>query len=436
MMKVIHGWGRYPCVEATIELPRTLAHCQDLLQSTSHPLIPRGLGRSYGDSTLANTVVDTTAFNYLIAFDEQQGTISCGAGISLDALLQFIVPRGWFLPVTPGTRYVTVGGAIASDVHGKNHHHAGSFSQYILSMELLLGNGELLTISSQQYTDLFRATCGGMGLTGIILSVQLQLMRVSSSNVVQRTIACSCLENLVEHIEMSKDSPYSVAWIDCLAKGAKLGRGILTLGEHAEDGLFHVPSSRALSIPMVMPNYLLHPLSIRLFNQYYYHKARGARCQKKMAYQPFFYPLDSLQDWNRLYGRQGFLQYQFILPKAAGIEGLKSILSTIASSGKGSFLAVLKLLGKANANFLSFPQEGYTLALDFKYSPAVLTLLSELDKMVIAYKGRIYLTKDARMDAEVFQQCYPNWQAFEEVRRRYHATGIFGSYQSKRLGLS
>lgn len=235
---------------------------------------------------------------------------------------------------------------------------------------------------------------------------------------------------------MSKDSQYSVAWIDCLAKGAKLGRGILTLGEHAEDGLLHVSSSRAHSIPMVMPNYLLHPLSIRLFNQYYYHKASGTRCQKKKAYQPFFYPLDGLQHWNRLYGRQGFLQYQFVLPKAAGIEGLKSILSTIVSSGKGSFLAVLKLLGQANTNFLSFPQEGYTLALDFKFSPAVLTLLSELDKMVIAYKGRIYLTKDARMDAEVFQQGYPNWQAFEEVRRRYHASGIFGSYQSQRLGLS
>lgn len=435
-MTRIHGWGRYPCADVRLALPRTLSHCQDLLQNCHHPLIPRGLGRSYGDSALAHTVVDTTAFNYLLDFDAQQGIITCGSGISLDALLQFIVPQGWFLPVTPGTRYVTVGGAIASDVHGKNHHHVGSFSQQVLSIEMLLGNGELLTISQQQHADLFRATCGGMGLTGIILSAHIQLLRISSSNIIQTTIPCSCLEDLVEQIDLSKNSHYSVAWIDCLAKGRQLGRGILTLGEHAEDEVLQVPSARAYTVPTVMPDSLLQPLSIRLFNHYYYYKASLTKRKKTISYQSFFYPLDSLAHWNRLYGRQGFLQYQFVLPKTAGIEGLKAILAKIVDSGKGSFLAVLKLLGKANANFLSFPQEGYTLALDFKYSLAVLALLSELDKMVIAYHGRIYLTKDARMGSEIFQRCYPEWQIFEEIRRDYHAAGVFGSYQSQRLGLS
>lgn len=435
-MKRIHGWGIYPCVNSNIILPRTLSHCQELLQNLHHPFIPRGSGRSYGDSALAHTIVDMTAFDYLLDFDPQQGIITCGAGILLDTLLRFIVPLGWFLPVTPGTRYVTMGGAVASDVHGKNHHHVGSFSQYILSMDILLGNGEVITISAHQYSDLFQATCGGMGLTGIILSIRLQLIRISSSNILQKIIACSCLEDLVEHFELFKDSPYSVAWIDCMAKGSALGRGILTLGEHAKDGFLHISPSRAYTIPACMPASFLQPALIRLFNQFYYYKLAHTGHKKTTNLQSFFYPLDTLQHWNRLYGRDGFLQYQFVLPKTAGLEGLKAILTKIASSGMGSFLAVLKLLGQSNLNYLSFPQEGYTLALDFKYSSKVLALLSELDQMVLAYNGRIYLTKDARMSAAVFQQCYPNWQLFEYVRHRYHAAGIFGSYQSQRLGLS
>ncbi len=429
-----HGWGRYPGIDAEIFLPQTITQCIQAIQSTP-TLIARGLGRSYGDSSLAPRLLECTQLDHFLDFDESTGSLTCEAGVSLDVILRTFVPRGWFLPVTPGTRYVTVGGAIASDVHGKNHHVEGSFSDHVTSIRLLLGNGETVAISHTDMPELFRATCGGMGLTGIILSATFRMKRIASSQIVETTIKAPDLETALIAFEDNAQATYSVAWIDCLARGKRLGRSLLMLGEHAERGPLMVQAKRQRPVPVDMPAQLLNHATISLFNSLYYGKARSQRRTRTIPFEPFFYPLDALADWNRLYGKPGFVQYQCVLPKAAGMSGLRTLLEHIAASGKGSFLAVLKMFGKGNANYLSFPMEGYTLALDFKAEPAVFSLLDELDAMVLDHGGRIYLTKDARMSETTFKKAYPEWTTFEEIRARYHAHEHFASLQSRRLGL-
>jgi decaprenylphospho-beta-D-ribofuranose 2-oxidase len=430
----IHGWGRYPRCEAEVSYPLSATQCAEQLTHTDH-LIARGLGRSYGDSSLAENVMVTRYLDRFLAFDDRTGLLTCASGVSLDDILRTFVPRGWFLPVTPGTRFVTVGGAIASDVHGKNHHVEGSFSDHVTGLELLLGNGDVVEISHTTEPDLFHATCGGMGLTGVILSATLRLKRIRSSEIIETTIKAPDLDVVLTAFEENARTTYSVAWIDCLARGKHLGRSLLMLGEHADDGPLNVQTRNLLPAPFDMPSILLNHATVKTFNALYYGKVKHARHARRIPFEPFFYPLDALSDWNRLYGKPGFVQYQFVLPMASGTMGLRKILEHIAASGRGSFLAVLKVFGKGNDNLLSFPAEGYSLALDFKAEPAVFELLNELDKLVLNYGGRLYLTKDARMSETTFKSCYPRWQAFEEIRDRYHAIGKFASKQSRRLGL-
>lgn len=431
---LIHGWGRYPSVEAEASFPKDLFEFRQSLRSSS-VLISRGLGRSYGDSSLASKIIDTRFYNRFISFDELSGKISCDAGVSFAEILENFVPKGWFLPVTPGTKYVTVGGAIASDVHGKNHHLEGTFSQHVDEIKILLGNGELVTASHSENPDLFFATCGGMGLTGIIVNATFRLKPILSNQILETTIKASSLDDVLEAFEENKSSTYSVAWIDCLAKGKDLGRSLLMVGEHGLSGELLTPKERNLSVPFDMPNILLSRPTIQGFNSLYYNRIQKQKQTRTIHYDPFFYPLDRLENWNRLYGKSGFIQYQFVLPKDSGGAGLKKIMERIAASGRGSFLAVLKVFGRGNKNILSFPIEGYTLALDFKAEPENFTLLDELDKLVLDYGGRHYLTKDARMSESTFKASYINWAEFEEVRARYHATGKFASEQSRRLGL-
>lgn len=427
----IHGWGRYPSIDAHISLPLDSRQCVDTISKSTN-LISRGLGRSYGDSSLAMQVLDTHYLDHFLTFDISTGLLTCAAGVSLDTVLRTFVPRGWFLPVTPGTRFVTIGGAIASDVHGKNHHGAGSFSDHVTSMDLLLGNGEHITISPSEHAELFNATCGGMGLTGIILSATVRLKPIRSSSIVETTIKAPDLDTVLTAFTENANTTYSVAWIDCLARGKHLGRSLLMLGEHAEHGQLTVQEKKPLPVPIEMPACLLNSLSVKAFNTLYYGKALRTRRTRLIPFEPFFYPLDALSNWNRLYGKSGFVQYQFALPTVAG---LSKILERIATSGKASFLAVLKAFGKGNGRYLSFPIEGYTLALDFKAEPAAFHLLDELDKMVLDHGGRLNLCKDARMSAITFRTGYPAWEAFEEIRARYHAIGKFASLQSRRLGL-
>ena len=436
-MNLLEGWGRYPKLEAQVLLPLTIGQCAPRLRDAAAggPLIARGLGRAYGDSALAAQVMATRQLDHFQSFDPATGLVRCAAGLPLDTLLRTFVPQGWFPPVTPGTRFVTVGGAVASDVHGKNHHLDGTFSGHVRELEILLGNGERVVASPSENAELFHATCGGMGLTGVILAATVQLKAVRSSDVIETTIKTPNLETTLEAFELHRDSTYSVAWIDCLARGASLGRSLLMLGEHAPDGALAVRTGGALPVPADFPAGLLNRASIQAFNALYYNRMWRRRATRRIPFEPFFYPLDALKGWNRLYGKAGFVQYQFVLPKQAGVAALREVLAAIAGSGRGSFLAVLKTFGPANANYLSFPIEGYTLALDFKVDPAVFALLDLLDRIVLRHGGRLYLAKDARMSADTFKRSYPRWQEFEQVRARWHAHGHFASLQSRRLGL-
>jgi FAD/FMN-containing dehydrogenase len=299
----------------------------------------------------------------------------------------------------------------------------------------MLGTGEVIKVARDSYPDLFRATCGGMGLTGVILSASIQLKPIQSSRIIRRTIKASCLEEVCEKFEEHATSTYSVSWIDCFAKGKQLGRSLLILGEHAQDCVLGLMKQKSLNIPIDVPKSLLNHYSIKAFNAIYYHRVFSKIKTEIIPFESYFYPLDAIGNWNRLYGKEGFIQYQFVIPKASGVKGIKRMLEMIVTSQKGSFLAVLKVFGRSNKNYLSFPIEGYTLALDFKISDETIQLIRRLDSMVEEMGGRIYLTKDALMSDITFKSTYPKWELFEETRAKYGAIGRFASIQSIRLGL-
>ena len=430
----ISGWGNYPKHEAKMLTPSSRAKVQaEIIQEGT--LIARGMGRSYGDSANAMNVLQTAYINHFIEFDKVTGKLTAEAGITLREILEVIVPRGWFLPVTPGTSYVTLGGAIASDVHGKNHHIAGTFGQHVKSLSMLLGTGEVVTTSPLHHSDLFHATCGGMGLTGIIMSATIQLLPIKSSLISQKTIKADCVEAACEAFESNSDATYSVAWIDCLSKGKSLGRSVIMLGEHAEHGGLEIDTRQKVFLPFSTPSSLLNSLTMKAFNTAYWNKSKQ-NVSQTVALMPYFYPLDAIGNWNRLYGKKGFVQFQCVLPNIDGVANMRKLLTEISNSGEGSFLAVLKQFGVRNENLLSFPTEGYTLALDFKASETTIQAVKRYEDMVVDMGGRLYLTKDALMQESTFKATYPNWEKFEAVRVQYGAVGKFCSAQSKRLGLA
>lgn len=429
----VSGWGRYLWADAKISLPRSPTDC--LKEGANFPVIPRGAGRSYGDSANQSSIIQSTHLNHFLEFDAHTGVLICQAGLSIREILNLVVPKGWFFPVTPGTSYVTLGGAIASDVHGKNHHLEGAFSECVQSFRIAIGSGEILEASLTLNDDLFKATCGGMGLTGIILDATIQLRRINSNRIVQTTIIAKNLDAVCDEFERNEGSTYSVAWIDCLAKGKSFGRSVLMLGEHEDQGPLDFDLKKPANGPAYLASKCLNKFSIQAFNALYYQKAKIQGQKKICTLGSFFYPLDAIANWNQFYGNTGFFQYQFVIPKNVGRDGLRKLLNLIVESGKGSFLAVLKCFGKGNANYLSFPIEGYTLALDFKVTPGAIKLIHRLDELVVNMGGRVYLTKDALMLESVFKASYSGWQTFEEVRSKYGAFGKFSSHQSKRLGL-
>ena len=432
----ITGWGKHPVIESEQIVPRTSSGLKASLGAKSDFTgVARGMGRSYGDSSLAAQTISTLSLNQILDFNASTGLVDCAAGVTLADILEVFVPRGWFLPVTPGTKFVSVGGAIASDVHGKNHHIEGSFSDHVDRLSLMLGDGTVVNCSRETHPELFHATCGGMGLTGVIIDAGFRMKPIRSAYIQERTLKTAHLEELLELFVEHKDAPYSVAWIDCLSTGRSFGRSLLMLGEHSEDGRLETPSKNGLSVPVDMPGFLLNRYSTSLFNAIYYNLARKRRSGRIVPYEHFFYPLDGIRHWNRVYGKSGFTQYQFVLPKEAGREGLTVILKRITQSKRGSFLTVLKAFGKGNENYLSFPMEGYTLALDFKLGDGLFELLDELDKIVLGYGGRIYLTKDVRMSENTFKQSYPRLGEFLKVRKKYGADTVFHSMQSERLGI-
>ena len=427
------SWGLYPKVKnKAIEFDSITELIEQL--SATENYIPYGNGRSYGDSALNETVIPMRQLNRILSLDENNGTIELEAGVLLSEILEFCIPKGWFLKVTPGTKLITVGGAIASDVHGKNHHIDGCFSNSVVEFDLLQPNGELVTCSSTQNDELFRHTCGGQGLTGIIVKAKLELKRIKSSSINQTTIKTGSLKETFEVFEKIKDQPYSVAWIDCLSTNEKLGRSHVMYGDFISDGNLEIKEGLKLNIPFFFPGITLNKWTVKAFNWLYYNRQFGKVRESKVDFNSFFYPLDSINNWNRIYGRKGFLQYQFILPLEVSYDGVKQILEILSKSGKGSFLAVLKLYGKQNENTLSFPMEGYSLALDLKVSKSVFELLDRLDEIVESFGGRVYLSKDARLSKNSFNKTYRHAELFRKYRLKNKLTA-FSSVQSKRLNL-
>lgn len=440
------NWGRYPRIETALSVPGDIGEA--IGQVAEAPsLIGRGMGRCYGDSSLnASRILSSLGMNRFTAFDEKSGLLVAEAGVTLAEIMDFFLPRGWFVPVTPGTKFVTLGGAIASDVHGKNHHVAGSFGMHVIWIDIITADKGMVRCSPEAHPELFRATCGGHGLTGLIVRAALRLVRVPSAWIRQKCLKTGSLRETMDAFEEYASWQFSVAWIDCLKKGPSMGRSLLLCGEFASpDELdaarsqnpHSLPRARSFSVPVDFPFFALNPLSVRAFNALYYGKAPKGTSDSLLSCNGFFYPLDAVHDWNRIYGKRGFAQYQFVIPLETAETGLPRLLSRIARSGLGSFLAVLKLFGdqpRYDGN-ISFPMKGYTLALDFPISRNLFSLFSELDHMVLDYGGRHYLTKDARLPADVFIKSYSTQviEDFLNVRQAWDSEGRFSSVQSRRL---
>jgi decaprenylphospho-beta-D-ribofuranose 2-oxidase len=441
---VLTGWGHYPSAESDIYRPEKLAELAAVVSSNSTSLIPRGAGRAYGDAALndGNRVLDMQRLDRMLAFDPESGLLRCEAGVTLAEIIEVFLRRGYFPTVVPGTQFVTVGGSVAADVHGKSHHRDSSLATHVTSIELMLASGEVKRCSREENPELFWATVGGMGLTGVILEVEMRLRPVESAWFDGEIVMAANLDEAIETFERTeRQYGYSVAWIDSSATGAKLGRSVVNLGNVAtREALppplrqqpLQVPARFQPSVPFNLPSLTLSPFSIRTFNAAYYaiHRA-GPRL---FDYQSFFFPLDSIHNSNRVYGPRGFVQYQCVWPPNESRAGLIETLEAIARWGGGSPVTVLKKFG-AQEGMLSFPMPGYTLALDFPVTKGLLEFLDQLDAMVLKRGGRIYLAKDARMKPNAFREMYPNLPRWQEVKRAVDPENRLSSSLARRVGM-
>ncbi len=434
----IGGWGNYPKVKAKVEKPCSVNEIEATLETKSSS-IARGAGRSYGDSSLSEVILNSSKLEDTLNFDMKSGVFTSQSGKMLNQILDEIVPKGFFLPVTPGTKFVTVGGAIAADVHGKNHHVDGCFSNHVLWLKLIMADGTLKKCSPDENPDLFWATCGGMGLTGFIAEASFKLKPIESSKIVNRTIKCENLGDVIDSLVKYDNYTYSVAWIDCGITGKDLGRSLLYLGEHATkeqvpgDVLSEYKTPKPIiGLPFNLPNWTLNKWTVKAFNALYYGKIRARDSTAIVGFDGYFYPLDIANNWNRLYGSNGFAQYQFVIPMEGSKEGMTKVLEEISSSGQSSFLAVLKLFGEQNEGWLSFPKRGLQLALDFPINKKSLALMNRLDDMIMEMDGRSYLAKDSRMKRMFFEKSYPKLGQFKRFKSQIDPEGKFRSLQSDR----
>jgi FAD/FMN-containing dehydrogenase len=410
------SWGRYPKLPAdlvslfwTEEFPPCLADGVKML--------PVGMGRSYGDVCLLQngTLLHTTPLDRFLAFDPHTGLLRCEAGVTLAEILDVFVPRGWFLPVTPGTKYVTVGGAIANDIHGKNHHVAGTFGRHVPRFELIRSDGRKMECSPTDHADWYHVTIGGMGLTGLISWAEVQLRPIVSRRLRYKGTRFIGIDEFVALSQAGARSEYTVAWIDCVAQGKNFARGIFMQADHSEVPEDLTPSPKPmLSMPFDLPPLVLNRFSVGLFNTLYYNKQLAKEKTGLVDYEPFFYPLDSILHWNRLYGKEGLLQFQCVLPWGKDQKGIVRALEAITASGLASFLAVIKVFGDIpSPGMMSFPVPGITLALDFPIREQTsFRLLDKLADITAEFGGRMYPAKDARMSPRHFQHFYPQWQEF------------------------
>lgn len=438
----LSGWGLFPKQDARLTAPRDEAALRDLI-GEGHA-IARGNGRAYGDSAISKTnTIHTRRFAHMISFDAETGVLVAECGVLAADIISAFLPRGWFLPVTPGTKFVTLGGMIAADVHGKNHHVDGSFSNFVDWIEVMDPEGAVTRCSAIDEADLFGWTVGGMGLTGVILRAAIRLTPVESGWIRQQLKPTANLDETMDVFEGAQEATYSVAWIDCLSKGAAQGRSLVMLGEHArlEDlpkprrkRPFETKYKRKLSVPFSPPAFCMNGLTVRAFNALYYWNGTRNAGEGLIDWDTYFYPLDAILNWNRIYGRRGFAQFQCVIPLEASRSGMAALLAAISDAGAGSFLAVLKRMGPQNSRF-SFPMEGYTLALDFPVNARTLKLMDQLDAITLEHRGRFYLAKDARMSANTLRRSDPRVDAFLKMRKDNNRQRAFTSAQSERLEL-
>lgn len=434
------GWGRYPVMQAQVLAPRCAADLRGAIADQKN-FLPRGQGRSYGDAALADCVIMSSHLDCIRSFDRKSGIIRVEAGITFKNLLAVTVPQGWFVGVTPGTSSASIGGAIAADVHGKNHHHAGSFRSCVLDLTVVLPSGESVLASATQHSELFEATLGGMGLTGFIVCATLQLMPITTGLIREVTTAFANSEDLLAAMEAANET-YSVAWVDLLSKGQAFGRGVLSLGDHepAASAALH-PSLNARS---VVPAHRAHPtlgsvsplqdVLMRAFNRLYF--AKGTRSQPRLVpLAGFFYPLDVLGAWNKLYGSRGFVQYQLVIPQAERREGLKAVYEVVKGFSQRPYLCVLKSFGPARSGMIAFPRHGPTLAMDFPRRRELSKDLDRLDDLLLELGGRVYLAKDAVSSSRLMRAGYQHLETFCTLRERIGA-GQIHSALSMRLGFS
>ncbi len=440
-IKIISGWGLYPKIKAYKKKPKTLKELKDVIQSQS--FIARGNGRSYGDSAINEfNTIDMKGFNRFLHFNEKEGLVIAQAGILLKDIIETFLPKGWFPPVTPGTKYVTLGGMVAADVHGKNHYKSGTFSKYVDWIEIIDHHGKIIRCSRKENTELFLWTIGGMGLTGVILNVAFYLKRIKTAWINQRKLVSKNINQTFEFFESNINSTYAVAWIDCYAKGNNLGRSVLILGEHAKINQiekhkklnpFKTFEKKKLSIPFFFPSFVLSNFTVKIFNSLNFIASKILRKKEIVDWDTFFYPLDKILNWNKIYGYKGFAQFQCVIPLSVSKEGISEMLNLISNSKSSSFLAVLKRFGKYESHF-SFPMEGYSLALDFPINKENLLLMNSLDEITIRYGGRFYLVKDSRMKKKIFQISDKRIKDFKVFKENY-SSGKNRSCQSERLGL-
>jgi decaprenylphospho-beta-D-ribofuranose 2-oxidase len=418
----------------------------DLKQAISQDsLIARGLGRSYGDQALneGHQVAIVCKFNHFLFWDEEQGILECQAGVSLEEIISAFAPRGWLPMICPGTKFVTIGGAIANDIHGKAHHIDGSFVNCVESFNILLADGRELHASRTNNSDLFWANFGGLGLLGVIVTARIRLRKIETTYFKQKSLVIRDLNHMLEALETyDHEYNYSVAWIDALAKGKKLGSGVLTLGNAAklEDlppnlkaNPLKLHSSSKLSVPFFLPSFVLNDFTVRILNKVIAFVQNSSK--EFVHYEKFFFPLDAINNWNKGYGKRGFIQYQFVIPEENGKQNLVEILEMIADSGCTPFLNVFKRMGEGQG-ILSFPFSGYTLAIDFPVTKSLLAFTPKLDAKVLAAGGRLYLGKDALLDEKTFKAMYPQYKEWLSIKNQYDPSHKFSSDISRRIGLT
>lgn len=436
------GWGNFPVTASYNFYPSTEKEVLKTVKQGN--LVPRGLGRSYGDQAINENgrVAICTHLNHFLDWNENEGILECEAGVSLEEIINVFGPKGWLPMICPGTKFVTIGGAIANDIHGKAHHVDGSFFNCVISFTVMLASGEVVTASRTEHADLFEASFGGLGLLGVILTAKIRLRKIETTYFKQKSIKVKNLEEMLKALEEYSHFNYSVAWVDPLAKGSKLGSGVLTVGNAA--GLNDLPASlrkeplklhkkSKITVPFFLPGFLLNSITVRMLNRVIAFVQNSPK--EFIHYEKFFFPLDMINNWNKGYGKRGFIQYQFVIPPGQeGAENVRKIIQMIASSGCTPFLNVFKKMGQGQG-ILSFPFEGYTLAIDFPVTKNLHAFTKKMDAEVLKAGGRIYLGKDSMLDKEMFQAMYPQYGQWLAIKRKYDPENVFTSDIGRRLGL-